>query len=408
MYRTGAFRRWKRSCLGLGLAGGLAASAVFCRPVYADSPVILGETDHYDSSEIYTAVDGNQIPEERLSDNAIEYDELGSLIHANNLSVQEIKKSTDITRKEYEEARDYLRAEAGDSMRDKDEAKDDGEMEVYMEAKSLQAIYNSSAKSYSDRIKDLNKYSANQSRISTERQLTSAAQSLMISWQSLELQKEYTEKLTELYKAQYENTAVSQAAGLATDQEVTAAYNRWMNMSVSADSLADSQETLRQNLYLVLGVEGEEMKLQKIPSADPEHLEEYDLEADTKKAVNNNSQVISERTSTSDLSTAGMNKKTRAESEMEEKVRIKMQQLYEEVTQAKQSYEAARTGFSSAEIRWSNAGQKYSLGMLSEAEYLEEQIQYVQKKTAFESADLALLSAMETYDWAVLGIMTLD
>ena len=293
-------------------------------------------------------------------------------------------------------------------MRDKDEAKDDGEMEDYVEAKSLQAIYNSSAKSYSDRIKDLNKYSANQSRISTERQLTSAAQSLMISWQSLELQEEYTEKLTELYEAQYENAAASQAAGLATDQEVTAAYNRWMNTSVSADSLADSQETVRQNLCLVLGVEGEEMELRKIPSADPEHLAEYDLEADTKKAINNNSQVISERTSTSDLSTAGMNKKTRAESEMEEKVRIKMQQLYEDVMQAKQSYEAAQTGFSSAKIRWSNAGQKYSLGMLSEAEYLEEQIQYVQKKASFESADLALLSAMETYDWAVLGVVTLD
>lgn len=399
---------FQKNCLCLGLAGTLIFSAVCCLPAYADSPVILGETLGSELPENYTAADGNQIPDERLQDQVIEYDELGSLIHAYNLNIQEMKKSTDTTCREYTEIRDYLKTERAGSSRDKDEAKDDGDMEDYAESASLEAIYRSSASSYNDMIRNLNKYSANKSRIAEERQLTYSAQNLMISWQSIDLQKESLEKLAETYQAQYENTLVSQSAGMATEQEVTSAYNNWQDTLVSLESTKDNEASVFQSLCLILGVDGDGMELERIPSADVGRISEINLDEDTRTAVNNNTDLISERTSTSDLSTAGLNKKNRAEGELEEKISMKMKQLYEEVMQAKQAYDAAETGYASAELRLSNADQKYGLGMLSHAEYLEEQVQYIQKKTVYESADLALFQALQTYDWAVLGIVTLD
>ena len=85
-----------------------------------------------------------------------------------------------------------------------------------------------------------------------------------------------------------------------------------------------------------------------------------------------------------------------------------MQQLYDQVLQAKQSYDAAKTGYEGAVIRWENAERQYDLGMFSQEEYLQEKIQYINKKTALETADLSLFQSLETYDWAVKGIVTLE
>ena len=46
--------------------------------------------------------------------------------------------------------------------------------------------------------------------------------------------------------------------------------------------------------------------------------------------------------------------------------------------------------------------------MFSQEEYLQEKIQYINKKTALETADLSLFQSLETYDWAVKGIVTLE
>lgn len=395
----------KKQAVCLWAAAALTSGSLISFPARADSPVILAEDI---STEEYTAVDGNLISDDDLYDSVVEYRELGSLIHVGNETVRQMQRSTDDTRQDYKEIKEYLQTEGSGSSRSRREAKDDGNVEETIEQGSYAAIYKSAAKSYNDMLKQLNRYSSNKTRISTERQLTNAAQSLMISWQSVELQKEYLSTMASLYQELYKNTLVSQSAGLATEQDVESAYDNWQDMEVSLASLGDSTESILQNLGSILGVNDENVQWQRIPAVDVSRVQELDLEADTYKAINNNSDMISTRSSSSDLSTGGLNKKNRAESELEEKIRIQMQQLYEDVMQAKQAYDAAQTGYESASLRYQTTEQKYSLGMLSQAEYLQEKISYVQKKTAFESADLTLLQALETYQWAVKGIMTIE
>ena len=357
------------------------------------------------SQGLYTAVDGNQISPERLQDSLIEYEELGSLIHANNLSIQKLTDSTEETKENYIKIRDSLRSEKADADAAKEEAKEQGDTDSYAEYASYSAIYKAAIQSYNKMIDRLDRYSSNKSRLELEKQLTNGAQSLMISWQSVSLQKETLETQEALYRALYENAQTQQQAGLATSQEVQTAYLNWQNASISLQSLSDSQAAIYQNLCLMLGVdETGSMQLQNIPAADLNRISQLNLEQDTLTAIGNNSQIKSTRNTSSDGSTSGNASKQRTLSDLENQVTLKMKELYEEVTKAKQSYDAAQAGYASAQITWDNAQKKYSLGMLSKAEYLQQELQFIQKKSSFEAADLSLFQALETYDWATKGI----
>ena len=246
------------------LWSGLAVLLVMSLPAFGASPGMSGEAETESTDEpAYTAVDGNRISKERPEDGIVEYEELGSLIHYGNLSIQEMTDSTERTRQEYQEIRDYLRAERASASAEKRRAKEDNDGESYREYASLEAVYSSAAKSYNERIKKLDRYAANKNRLSMEKQLTSAAQSLDLL--------------------------------LGADD---------------TESLAD------------------------IPPTDTNRLSEMNLEADIQKAIGNNGDLIAERAAKS-AGTSSVNKKLRTLDELEEKVRIKMEQLYEEVNQKK-------------------------------------------------------------------------
>lgn len=354
----------------------------------------------------YTAVDGNTIAEERLKDGIVEYDELGSLVHYGNLTIQQMTESTERTRQRYQEIRDHLRIEKDSADAKKEEAKEEEDMEGYAEYTALKAVYSSAAKNYNEMIKKLDRYSANKDRLSLEKQLTCGAQSLMISWQSMELQKEYLEKTAELYKAVYEDTKLRQSAGLATETDVSAACQDWEDAELSLAGIQDNEAQILQNLYLLLGTD-DTVRFARIPPADIQKLAEIDLEADIQKAIGNNTDVIAKR-NTRSTGTSSAEDKTRTLDGLEEKIKIKMEQLYGAVSQGKQAYDAASIGLDGAKLRWQNAQGQYALGMLSRRAYLQEELSYMQKKMAFDLADLALVQALEEYDWAVKGIVTLD
>lgn len=382
----------RRLCISAILAGCLAGSSM---------PVFAGPSS-------WQAVDGHQISEERLGDSVIEYEELGSLIHANNRDVQNLADGTENRRQDYTEIKEYLRSEQASASREKKEARDSGDMEAYGANASYEAVYKSAIKSYNKMIEGLDKYSSSKGQLTLEKQLTRAAQSLMISHQSIRLQKEYLSKMEELLRTQYEHTTLQQRAGLATDQDVQRAYNNWSDARISLDSLESGEISVYQNLCLLLGVdETGTMEIQKIPSADLQTIAEINLEEDTKKAMGNNLDISSTR-NTESGGTAGIEKKKRTLAELEEKLSVKMKELYDKIQQAKTARDAAQTGYQNAQTAWNLAQSKYHMGMLDKAAYLGEEMQYIQKKAGLESADLELLQALEDYQWAVRGIVSLE
>lgn len=342
---------------------------------------------------------------EELSGVEVEYGELGNLIHAGNPGVQDIARGLEHTREDYGEILESLRLEREDVRSRKEEAEDEGDMEGYVNHASLEAIYQSGIRSYNQAMRRMDQYSANRERILLEKQLTSAAQSLMISWQSLVAQQEYLGNMDGLCLAQYEDALRQMQAGLATGDAVDAAYRRWTEVRASLTSLEDSRRIIYQKLCLLLGLEsGGSVSLQKIPPADPGRVGMLNLEEDTRRAINNNTAVVNARHTSAKDTPAIKNKRIKT-AELEEKVKIQMAQLYEETLQAKLSYEAAAAGLAGAEISWADSQARYSMGMLGRTEFLQKETEYINKRTAFVSADLNLFQALQRYEWAVDGII---
>ena len=48
------------------------------------------------------------------------------------------------------------------------------------------------------------------------------------------------------------------------------------------------------------------------------------------------------------------------------------------------------------------------LGMMSETQYLGGMLSYYSKEASYENADTALRQAIETYQWAVTGLVNPD
>jgi len=196
--------------------------------------------------------------------------------------------------------------------------------------------------------------------------------------------------------------------GMATEQDVRTAQSNWSEISISLNTLENNMDSVYRNLCLLLGVdETGNTEIQRIPSVDLQQIADLDLDEDTRKAIGNNRELVNAR-NTHSADTASVNKKLRTLDELEEKVTVKIKELYDRIRQVKMSYEAAQAGYQSAQIAWNNAKSKYELGMLGRAEYLSEEMQFIQKQAAFEAADLELLQALEDYRWAVRGIVSLD
>ena len=211
-----------------------------------------------------------------------------------------------------------------------------------------------------------------------------------------------------LYKKQYEDMTARNRAGLATVQEVSAAYNQWQDAVISLASLEDNGDSLYRSLCLMLGVDDSgSMEIGTVPRADKNKIAKLDLEEDTKQAIINNTSVLQER-NTSAGSSSAKNKKKRTVEELEEKVKSKMQELYDTVYQSVKACQAAETGYAGAQNSWETAQRKFSLGMLSTADYIREEIQYTNKKAELEAAELVLWQALENYRWAARGIVDLD
>ena len=337
----------------------------------------------------YVAVDGNTVTEERLTDRVIEYDELGTLVHTGNPDIKEMTGTTEKNRQEYTEIRDYFLVEAGSA----------GEKE---ETRS----YRSGVKTYNKMIESLDSNSSTKNRTNMEKQLVNAAQSLMISYESVSSQKEYFSKMEQLYSKLYSQMQLKQQSGMATAQEVESVRNMWLSMQASLLSAEGSEYSVAEGLFKLLGIEdGDSVQIARIPPVDTSRADTMNLEEDTGKALGNNLELSSARSTSSGKTTSSIAKKDRTVTELEQEIKISMEELYEQVLQAQTSYQAARTGMSGADLSWNLAGRKQQLGMLSETEYLEAEIAYLQKQNELRSAELNLLQAMEAYDWAVKGIM---
>ena len=265
------------------------------------------------------------------------------------------------------------------------------------------AVYKAASSMYKKMYDSMKKASDKSLRTMT-RQLTVAAQSLMMTYETLSLQKDTLTKQVEVYEKALNLEKTKQAAGMSTAADVLEKENQLLSARSSLSSLEESLNSTYSSLCLMVGRDTDSgLVICEIPAADLAKADSMDLEADTKKAIGNNSSLISSR-GTKATSTAAKNNRNATVEEGEQNLTIQMNQLYENVLLKKSELQAAQTAFRKAEGQKKNADIKYSAGLLSQEEYLTEEMNYISQTASYKAADLAFTQAADTYGWAVMGI----
>lgn len=388
------------------LAGLLTLSGVLAcgqsLPVLASSGgpgAVEGETLNVE--------DGAQA--ETLTDDVLEYGELQAMIRNYNPTMEEAWFSYNETLQEYADAREQLKFEQWGAYTDTKDAKDSGDTEQYSYYSSEEEIYRSAASTYYTMYDRMQSASSTSSMRQTERQLTAAAQSLMISYETMRLEADTARKMLELYEKEYDLVLAGVQAGTATEADVLEAQDYVLTVQSSLASAQSAMESVYDSLCLTVGRDTDgSLTIASIPEADESRISAMNLETDTQKAIGNNTTLINERHTSAESSTAGSENKKRSVAESEEKLTIKMKQLYQDVLQKKEERDAAKTAYENAGLQKQAADAKYRAGMISQTEYLSAEMEYIGQTASYRAADLAFEQAMDTYDWAVLGLAEIE
>jgi len=361
------------------------------------------------AAETYTATDGNEIKEEDLIDGMIEYRELGSLVHRNNITIHLIRENVQRTKDDYSSLKTQIKWERLNTFNEKDEAEDDKDKESYITSMTNEKIYMSAIESLKKILDNMDKSgSLNDSWKTVEKQLTGAAQNLMISYQSLANEEGMLTQLQSLYEQLRTEMIAKARAGMATETDVANAENMLSSVNNSLNSVTDGKSTVKKNLCIILGLdENGSYEIGKIPELDQNNLNAINIDTDIKTATSNNSTILSTRHASA-KGTAEVKNKALQENGQNRQLETKMKELYGQIEIAQLASNSASTGMKAAERSLSSAKIRYSTGLSGKSEYLQSEQGYLQKKTAFEASGLNLFQAYETYEWAVKGITELE
>lgn len=378
------------------LAAMLFLAAVPETAFAANAPVTGNMEDTYDA-ETWA----------KLQDNMLEYDEIPDLVHVYNSTISEIWKNLRETKEKLDRNAQELESQSMKMKNLKDSAKSQGDVGGIMNYTVQEMIL----KKTSSALKSSDLYT--QQTVASiqkgEKQITKVAQSLMISYDSLLKQRNTLEKLQELYAKQYEIAVNKRALGMATDQDVLTAQTNQLSAASSVASLDGGLLQLKPNLCTLTGWAADASpELAPIPETDLSLIDQMNLEEDTKKAIGNNSTLISQRTSTKGTSSASIASRLGVIEEGEQKLTIEMKRLYNDVYAQKEAFEGAKAGYEAAQKTHDKYTRMYQMGLLGESDYIGTEISYYQAKSSYESADTSLRLAIETYNWAVQGLATVE
>lgn len=229
----------------------------------------------------------------------------------------------------------------------------------------------------------------------------------MRSYQDLKNQNEIQKKKLEIAQLGYDSAVRQMELGMYAKENVLAAADGLNAARSAADASAASLNQIKQSLITALGWEyNSNPDILAVPEPNPEKIAGYSLVKDMESALSMNYDV-SDMRKTEAKELGGVNEKKKQIREKEDQVRMQMEFLYRDVIQKQLSYQAAMDGWNVAEANKAQADRKFALGMISKQEYLNAEAAWLTAKASREKAALDLTAAMETYEWAVNGLMKL-
>lgn len=256
---------------------------------------------------------------------------------------------------------------------------------------------------------------------STERQVDRQANSLIMNVQSmmnqyeqLVSQRAMAAKGVELARTARALQDTMQSQGMAVDSDVLSAA---ASLSSAQSQLASLDAGMEQIYKLLCSFTGYDpasgVTFGAIPSADLAAIDAIDVNADKEKAVNNNYNLISLRSSTGGGMTDFQARTTKTTTQTENRlrnveysentVRSDIQALYDHILEKRAAYDAAKTAYESGKMVWDAAQIQKQNGSLSQIQYLQQELAWLTTESGYHCAGLELQQAFQNYRWAVAG-----
>lgn len=368
--------------------------------------------------------DGYQQYMERLTDNRIEYDELADLIKNFYGPLKSQYDSLESMKGDTADIAMQMRVRADDMVNDedglKDQKKDNPQMAPVLNGYIAQTRAGiKELRKQAKKVEDnLDKFDSGAKMI--DRYVNSAAQGLEFlvnTYQQTLSKRELVAKSVEVSQAAWNLQQTMQAQGLAVDADILSAASQLASSRQQLASLDSGLEQMRRNIYQLTGydVNAAGVEIGQVPHADPAAIASIDVAADKDKAAMNNYDLINLRGTAGGGSMNMVEKQTMKSTTMtrnkirnveysEEQVRSNVQTLYDTILQKKAEYDSASTAWQSAQITWNAAQIQRQGGLVSDIQFMQMELAYLQAKSGYECADLALQQAMRDYQWAVKGV----
>ena len=362
------------------------------------------------------------VDQERLTDNQLDYDEIGARVKeyygpiksAYNMVRGMTEDQGQIAVNERTMADDLIsQARAAEDL-----AKDQTGMDQMINkatAKALRKTANQMRTMANNMDRSLSR------KNSSEKQIDRQANSLILNvemmlnqYQQLQSQRTIAAKGVELATAAKQLQNTMQAQGMAVDADVLSAAASLSSGQSQLNTLDAGIEQICKMLCSFTGYdEASNPVFGEVPAADPSYIATVNVAEDKEKAVNNNYELISLRGQTgggmTDLqirtskTTTQIANKLRNVEYSEENVRSNIQALYDAMEEKNSSYSAAKTAYESGQISWQVAQVQKANGMLSNIQYMQQELAWLQAQSGYKCADLALQQAIQNYKWAVAG-----
>lgn len=361
--------------------------------------------------------------QQRLADNQLDYDEIGARVKEYYGPIKSAYAMARGMKEDQGQIAVNSRTTADDLLSQAKAAEDFAKEQSGMEQMISKATARALRKSVNQLRTTANSLDRSLERkSSSEKQIDRQANSLILNvemmlnqYQQLLSQRTIAAKGVELATAAKQLQDTMQAQGMAVDADVLSAASSLSTSQSQLNQLDAGIEQIRKMLCSFTGYdEAANPVFGEVPSADPSYIATVNVTEDKEKAVNNNYNLISLRSQTgggmTDLqirtskTTTQTANKLRNVEYSEENVRSNIQALYDEMEEKNASYTAARTAYESGQIAWQAAQIQKANGMLSNIQYMQQELAWLQAQSGYKCADLALQQALQNYKWAVAGV----
>ena len=239
--------------------------------------------------------------------------------------------------------------------------------------------------------------------------LVQNTKALMISYYSKDVSKEALQKAVEVAELNLANAQARVAVGMATNLDVLSAKEAVIKANKTLSDQSNAALADRDKLLIMTGFKTDsQANIGLVPVLSEEELQNIDkinVEEDIKKAVEENYALkINKRklgNAKSDTQIKSLNSTISSDTE---NIKANVQTLHKNLVNAKDKLNLLKAELELSSKDLETIRQKKNLGMATQLEVANKELENIKKNTEKKQAELALRLALENYNSAVNGL----